>query len=326
MTRSATDRAATPLIIDTDPGVDDAFAIALACASPEVDVLAVTTVFGNVGLAATTENALRLLALCGREDVPVAAGADRPLVHPHPHRAREVHGADGLSGHANLLPQHPAGPAGMDAVTLLAQTLDEAPKPVTIVPIGPLTNIALLLAAHPSVRAKIDRLVIMGGGLAGGNTTAGAEFNIWSDPEAARRVLVEEEVPAVLVPLDLTVRCAVDKEWLNRLSASGQFGAVLTGLTESYQAFYREELGWHGTVLHDAVAMAEAVRPGILRAENYPLDVECAFGPGRGVVIADRRGNSGRDGQRTVDVALDADLDEVREFILDRLSHGTGTR
>jgi pyrimidine-specific ribonucleoside hydrolase len=314
----------TALIIDTDPGVDDAFAIALACSSPEVELLGVTTVFGNVGLASTTHNALRVLALYGREDVPVAAGADRPLVYPHPHRARYVHGADGLSNRAHLLPARATGLAGTDAVSLMASLIDAAAEPVTIVPIGPLTNIALLLAAHPGARGKIARIVIMGGGLAVGNVTAGAEFNIWSDPEAARRVLVEEEVPTVLVPLDLTHRCAVDAKWLDTLAASGERGRLLVELTATYREHYSRTLGHDGTMLHDAVAMAEAISPGLLTTTAFPLDVVCAHGPSRGMVLADRRSAPTREelageGGREVSVALDADLDAVREYLLTRL-------
>ena len=331
----------TPLIIDTDPGVDDAFAIALACASPEVDLLAVTTVFGNVPLETTTRNALRVLALCGREDVPVAAGADRPLAHPHPHRGRYAHGEDGLSGYSDRLPERARGVESVDAVALMAELLHTATGPVTIAAIGPLTNVALLVGAHPSVRDKIGRLVIMGGGLAGGNTTASAEFNIWSDPEAARRVLVEENLPTVLVPLDLTMRCAVDKAWLNELESAGTVGQSLVALTPAYQEHYRQSLGWEGTVIHDAVAVAEAIKPGILRGSAYPVDVECAFGPSRGALVADRRSTelssaikssaiksstaAGLDsknieGRSTVDIALDTDLDGLRIFILERLA------
>ena len=312
----------TRLIIDTDPGIDDAYALALACMSPDVDLIGVTTVFGNVGLANTTRNALRVLALCGREDVPVAAGADRPLVHPHAHRARHVHGEDGLSGLSNTLPERTKGLAGTDAVALMVRLLDESPEPVTLVPIGPLTNIALLLAAHPSVQSKIARIVIMGGGLAGGNITAAAEFNIWSDPEAARRVLVEESVPTTLVPLDLTMRCAVDTRWLDRLTASGTVGATLVRLTDAYRSHYRLALGHDGAVIHDAVAVAEAIKPGLLTTTAMPVEVDCGQGPARGMTIGDHRAARVRLEQATrdVDVALDANLDEVRAFLLARLA------
>jgi pyrimidine-specific ribonucleoside hydrolase len=310
----------TPLIIDTDPGVDDAFALALACAAPEVDLLGVTTVFGNVGLAQTTSNALRVLALCGRDDVPVAAGAERPLVYPHQHRARHVHGSDGLSGRAGTLPERATGVAGVDAVSLLVSLLEAAPSPVTVVPIGPLTNIALLLAAHPAARSKIDRLVVMGGALAGGNVTAAAEFNIWSDPEAARRVLVEESVPVTLVPMDLTMRCAVDGPWLDRLAASGPLGATLVSLAAAYRENYSRMLGHDGMVVHDAVAVAEAIKPGLLTTAAMPVDVDCGLGPGRGTVIADQRPSRRPDDRREIDVAVSADLDQVRSFLLGHLA------
>jgi pyrimidine-specific ribonucleoside hydrolase len=317
---------ATKLIIDTDPGVDDAFAIALAALSEDVELLGVTTVFGNVPLPATTRNALRVLALCGRADVPVAAGADRPLVHPPRRRASHVHGADGLSGRSSRLPEPEHGPDPAGAVSLLVSLLEAADEPVTIAPIGPLTNIALLLAAHPRIRDKIARIVIMGGGLSHGNSTPVAEFNIWSDPEAARRVLVEEDVPTVLVPLDLTLRCAVDAAWLAKLAGAGPVGASLDALTPDYRASYRKVLGFEGIALHDAVAVAEAIRPGILRTEPFPIEVDCTLGPGRGATLVDRRSTGERahgEGEvppRRVDIAVDTDLDGLRDFVLHRLS------
>lgn len=315
-----------PLIIDTDPGVDDAFAIALAALHPDVDLLAVTTVYGNVPLAHTTPNAGRVLALCGRADVPVASGADRPLVYPYRHRAGAVHGADGLSGNAGTLPD-PAPAHAESALELTARLLAQASEPVTIAAIGPLTNIALLLAGFPKLHNKIGRLVIMGGGLNRGNTTAAAEFNVRCDPEAARRVLVGQSVPTTLVPLDLTHRCAVSDGDLAELGATGPIGAALVGLTGSYRAHYRDVLGWDGIVLHDAVAVAEAINRGLLRTEGFPLDVDCTLGPSRGATIVDRRRDAIRKTDNTVDqldnmvdVATDADLAEVRQFVWRHLS------
>jgi pyrimidine-specific ribonucleoside hydrolase len=319
-------RPVTPLIIDTDPGIDDAFAITLAAHSPEVELLALSAVYGNVSLADTTANALRVLALTGRADVPVLAGAARPLVHPQPHRASHVHGADGLSGRAGTLPRPDRGVEPGDGVARLAELLHAAERPVTLAAIGPLTNVALLLAAYPSVLPKVDRLVIMGGALAGGNVTAAAESHVWSDPEAARRVLTEENVPTVLVPMDLTVRCAVDAAWLDRLSGSGPIGTALAGLTETYRENYRHSLGFDGMVLHDAVALAEAVRPGILRTTPMPLEVDCSLGPARGATVADRRSRASADPTATgrrVDVATDVDIDALHEFLLARLAGTT---
>ncbi|WET78034.1 nucleoside hydrolase [Amycolatopsis sp. QT-25] len=316
----------TKLIIDTDPGVDDAFALALATRSEDVELLGVTTVFGNVPLSHTTANARRLLQLFGRDDVPVAAGAARPLVYGNARTAGFVHGQDGLSGHAGTLPEAKRPLDERGAIRLLVDLLEAADEPVTIAPIGPLTNIALLLAAHPDIREKIGRIVVMGGGVTKGNSTTAAEFNIWSDPEAARRVLVDEDIPTVLVPLDITHQCSVDTTWLGKLAASGPLGAALEALTPTYVEHYTPILGLPGMVMHDAVAVAEAIRPGILDVESYPVDVECGFGPARGATLVDRRRLRSTDPQavpgRTIDVALTTDVDALREFVLSRIVGG----
>jgi len=312
----------TKLIIDTDPGVDDAFAIALAARSEDVDLLGVTTVFGNVPLATTTSNARRLLQLCDRPDVPVAAGASRPFIYRELHRKSSVHGSDGLSGRGGSLPEPTRPLEESDAVSLMVSLLEAADEPVTIAPIGPLTNIAALLAAHPGIRSKIARIVLMGGAIARGNVTAVAEFNIWADPDAARRVLVEDDVPCVMVPLDLTHRCAVDSEWLAKLAASGPLGQTLNGFTPDYLAHYRQVLGYEGIVLHDAVAVAEAIRPGLLRTETYSVDVDSAAGPTHGMTVVDRRAVPTAPTGRVVEVAVDTELDELREFVLSRLAGG----
>jgi pyrimidine-specific ribonucleoside hydrolase len=301
----------TPLVIDTDPGVDDAFAIALAAGSPEVDLLAVTTVYGNVPVEQTTRNALRLLALCEREDVVVASGAARPLVYGHPHQAEYAHGADGLGGRSMSLPEPRRASDPRPAIDVLAGVLASAGQPVTVAAIGPLTNIALLLAVHPEAASHIDRLVVMGGALSGGNVTEDAEFNIWSDPEAARRVIVESDVPVTLVPLDFTHRARVTPEWLRSLSRSGGQGEALVSLTHSYRDHYRRELGEDTLVLHDAVAVAEAVWPGILHCLPTAIDIMCGPGPRRGALV---HGTS-----RKVGLALDADLGSLRERLLNRL-------
>ncbi len=298
------------MIIDTDPGVDDAVALMLAAASPEVQLLAVTTVFGNVGVEVTTANALRLRALAGLGHLPVAAGAARPLVYPQHQRAESPHGPDGLGGRADLLPE-PIGPLdARSAVALMADLLHAAAAPVTLVAIGPLTNIALLLATHPKVKPRIDRIVAMGGHLSGGPPT---EFNIRSDPEAAYRVLVEEDVPATLVPLDLTLRATVDGAWLAELAAAGPRCAELAGVIEHY----RETAERDAVALHDPLAVLEAAVPGTLRTTPMRLEVVCDHGPDRGTVMAAVGGHH-TDG-RAVQVALDADLPSINATILYRL-------
>lgn len=297
-----------PTIIDTDPGVDDAVALMLAAASPELQLLAVTTVFGNAGVEVTTANALRLRSLAGLGDLPVAAGAARPLVYPRGQRTDSWHGSDGLGGRADLLPE-PIGPVHhRGAVALMAELLHVAAAPVTLIAIGPLTNIALLLATHPQVKPRIDRIVIMGGRLSG----LPAESNIHSDPEAARRVLVEEEVPITLVPLDLTRRASVGGAWLAELAAAGPRCARLAGVIEHC----RQTTGRDAVALHDPLAVLEAAVAGTLRATSMPLEVVCDHGPTRGAVVtADGHGTDGR----AVQVALDANLPSINAMILDRL-------
>jgi len=302
-----------PFVIDTDPGIDDALAILLGLGSPEARLLSVTTVFGNVGLETTTTNARRLLALAGRTDVPVAAGAARPLVSALAAGSAGRHHADGLGGRADELPPpgplHPAG-----AVALLAELLGSAAEPVTLVCIGPLTNVASLLASHPELTPRIARIVVMGGRLGGGTP----EFNVRSDPEAAHQVLAEESVPVTLVPLELTVRCAVPGRWLAELAEGGPRGAALSAITEHNRARFRAETGVDAAPLHDAVAVLEAVRPGTLRTEPTRLAVLRAPANQRGRLLKATTGEAGT-GSRPVDVAVDADIPLLQAEILRRL-------
>jgi pyrimidine-specific ribonucleoside hydrolase len=300
-----------PMIIDTDPGVDDAVALMLAVASPEVQLLAVTTVFGNVNVEATTANALRLRALAGLGQLPVAAGAARPLVYPRPQGTVRWHGRDGLGGRADLLPEPSGGVNALGAVALMATLLRGAVAPVTLVAIGPLTNIALLLAVHPEVKPRINRIVTMGGHLSG----PPAEFNINSDPEAARRVLVEEDVPTTLVPLDLTLRAAIDGAWLAELAAAGPRCAALAGIIKHYRD-HDETHRRTPVALHDSLAVLEAAVPGTLAATPTALQVVCDHGGDRGAVLA----SSGQHrAWRVVQVACDADLMSINTTILNRL-------
>jgi pyrimidine-specific ribonucleoside hydrolase len=300
------------MIIDTDPGVDDAVALMLAAASPEVQLLAVTTVFGNVGVEITTANALRLRTLAGLGDLPVAAGAARPLVYPRRRRTDCRHGPDGLGGRADLLPESdgPVNPLG--AVPLMAAVLRAAVAPVTLVAIGPLTNIALLLAVHPEVKPRIHRIVTMGGHLSG----TPAEFNISSDPEAAHRVLVEEDVPITLVPLDLTLRATVDHAWLAELAAGGPRCTALASIVEHSRTFLLATSGHDVVPLHDSLAVLEAAVPGTLRTTSMQLGVICNAGPARGAVVTSGGQHATA---HVVQVALDADLPSINATILGRL-------
>ncbi|GAB3195781.1 nucleoside hydrolase [Geodermatophilus arenarius] len=308
--------APRPLVIDTDPGIDDALAILLALASPEVDLRLVTTTHGNVSLAQTTENALRVLHLAGRSDVPVAAGATDSLVFPQPERAGHVHGATGLGGVD--LPPSPAAVDPRPAVVALAELLLASEEPVTVAAIGPWTNVALLLATYPEAAERIDRLVLMGGSAArGGNVTAAAEFNVWSDPEAAARVL-GSTVPTVLVGLDVTLPTVLDEDGVARFASAGPVGKTAAAILQQYLDHARTSYGTTGVVVHDALALTEAIVPGTLGTVRRDVVVDTTLGPARGQTLVDRRTVS--DSPTAVDVAETVDSPAAVEFLVSRLA------
>lgn len=296
-----------PMIIDTDPGVDDAFAIVLALCSPEVDVRAVVATYGNVGREQTFTNLRRILALAGRCDVPAAAGSIRPLVHPQAETAPDWHGVDGLGLHGDEFPE--PGPADpRQGVDLMADVLLAADEPVTLVCLGPFTDAALLLATRPDLVPRLGRIVAMGGSFGGGNTRGAGEFNVYADPEAAHRVLTQHDVPVTLVPLDLTMAARVDGAWLDDLALAGPRTEVLVRTTRLYRDTFVERHGHDSVALHDTLAVLEAVVPGSLRTTPFPLAVACSQGAERGVTVIDRRTEAAGP---PVAVALDADVGAV---------------
>lgn len=228
---------ALPVILDCDPGHDDAIALILALASPELKVLAVTTSAGNQTQEKTLNNALRILTLLGRDDIPVAAGAPKPL-------AREliiadnVHGESGLDG--PTLPDPAFAPQAMTALELMVKCLRESPEPVTLVPTGPLTNIALLLAAYPELKPNIARIVLMGGAAGAGNWTPAAEFNIYVDPEAADMVF-QSGIPITMCGLDVTHEAQVMDEDIARVRAiANPVARCVAGLLDFFMIYHRD--------------------------------------------------------------------------------------
>ena len=274
-----------PVVIDTDPGIDDALAILLALASPELRVLGITTVGGNVGVDKTTRNALDLLALLGRTDVPVGAGASRPLVREAERNAALVHGDDGLGGAG--LPRSPAGVDPRGAVGLLRDLIESTDEPVTVIAIGPLTNLALLAGTHPRTFAKIARIVLMGGGVRDrlGNVTPTAEFNIWFDPEAASRVF-DGGVPITMIGLNVTTAALVHPSAWQRLHGGGPVAQAVLRMVEHYSRWYTAYTGAPDTAQHDALAVAAVVRPSLVTTRHVRVDVECAGTFTRGMTVA----------------------------------------
>ncbi len=303
------------LLIDTDPGIDDAVAIALALGSPEVNVIGVSTVGGNSGLAATTNNALRLLEFFGRTDIPVASGYDEPYRRAKAETGYEpVHGHDGLAGVD--LPAPTTKVVSTDAPAFLAEKIRNSSDPVTLVAIGPLTNIAHLVDQHPDVIPMVDRFVIMGGAARTGNVTPVAEFNIWHDPEAAKRVF-ESGLMTVMVGLDVTHSVKTDEslwDWLKDGSKFGKvFDHILTSYTNMYETFYGERM----THQHDALAMAEAIWPNLMTLEPAHIDVECSGELTSGMTVADTRLRNGVEANGFVAWTIDGD--DFHEKLMSRL-------
>jgi len=268
----------------------------------------VTTVAGNQTLEKTTANAIRVLELVGRADVPVAAGAERPLVR-EPRVAANVHGETGLDGPD--LPPPQARPEGEHAVDFLAGRI----AGTTLVATGPLTNVALLLARHPNARP--ERIVLMGGAIAEGNVTPAAEFNVWGDPEAAARVF-ESGIDVTMVGLDVTHRAIVTPAVAEELRGAGRAGKLVAELVDFYSRFHRgryPELG--GSPMHDPVALAYALRPELLEVREARIEVDCAWGAGRGRTNVDFRG---RGGAVNAKVAVGIDSEAFIRLLVERIS------
>jgi inosine-uridine nucleoside N-ribohydrolase len=292
-----------PVILDVDPGHDDAVALMFACGSPELELLAVTTVAGNVQLEKTTRNALRILSLIGSTDVPVAAGAASPLERQL-HTAEDIHGESGLEGPE--IPDATFEPDGRGATQLIADTVRRAPEPVTLVPVGPLTNVATFLREHPDLRDRIARISLMGGSIGLGNTTPAAEFNIHVDPEAAS-VVFESGLPITMSGLDVTHQAGVGLGERERLRALGHIGGVVAELMEYFAATYERVYGFGAPPLHDPVALAAVVEPHLLETRPMRVDVECESELTRGETVCDFYGVTGRPPNAEVGVKLDTD-------------------
>jgi len=304
----------TDVILDCDPGHDDAIALLLALASPELNLLGVTTVSGNQTLEKTTANAIRVLDHVGYGEVPVAAGADRPLVRDR-HVAAEVHGETGLDGPDLPPPSRP--PEQAHAIDWIAMTLVSSPGPVTLVPTGPLTNIAQFLARYPELASRVERIVLMGGAVGEGNVTPAAEFNIWADPEAAHRVFTSG-IELTMVGLDVTHQALLRPADVDRLKAAGKAGNLVADLFEFYVRFHRSRYGWEGAPVHDAVAVAHVVDGGLLGTKHVGVAIDTGPELSRGRTHADLSGIS--DWERNCHAALAIDSDRFRELLITRIS------
>ncbi len=304
------------LILDVDTGTDDAVAIMLAALHPELELVGVTTVNGNVEVQFCTDNSLRVLDHIGRADIAVYEGADRPLVRTgHPIVKRYDEG--GEKYHPEELPVPPARSAKAEkaAVEFLIETYRAATDPIVLMPVGPLTNVAAALAAYPNFVKLVPELIIMGGGYAFGNVTPSAEFNIWADAEAAARVLNSGFEKVTLVPLDATHQALMTLADCDRLAALGTPAATATAEIVRFRIDVHDKyqkMGEEGgsAPVHDAVCVAALVDRSILSTTRYPVEVETASPLAVGTTIVDTQFRSGM--KPNVDLALSAD---PRKFV-----------
>lgn len=297
------------IIIDTDPGVDDAMAILFALKSPELEVVGLTTVFGNVHTHLATQNALRLVEFAGRADIPVAHGAELPLVVPLDYVADFVHGGDGLG---NTNPPPPQGrPVGQPAAQFIVETVMAHPGQITLVPVGPLTNIALALALEPALAENVAGVVLMGGAATvNGNVNPAAEANIFHDPHAADIVLTANW-PVTMVGLDVTMQTIMTDDYLASLntpaSPAGQF---IYRISRFYRDFHQESYGLNGIHTHDPSAIAYLIDPSLFTTGRGPIRV-VTEGIASGQTLLDRhqRWRSPNDwsGKPAVNVCLGVD-------------------
>lgn len=300
------------LIIDTDPGVDDAMAILFACSHPDLELVGLTSIFGNVTIDVATRNALVLTELAGA-NVPVAEGAGTPLVQTPRPVAAEVHGAEGF-GHVPAIT--PDGtPHGQTAAEFICDTVMAHPGEIVLCPIGPLTNLAAALDLNPQIAGKVKSVTIMGGSVwAGGNATPHAEANIWQDPHAAETVLAAPW-PVTLVGLDVTHKVICTNTQFSDLAKSApKHGGFLNDISQFYFKFHDEVDGFYGCYMHDPSAVISILHPELFTTTDHPVKVEVGGEQaGRTVICEDP-------GRPQIKVCREVDADRVKQVFLSTIA------
>ncbi len=303
---------ARPVIIDCDPGQDDAVALLLAFASPELEVLGVTTVAGNVPLDLTAANARRVCELAGRSDMAVYAGCPRPILRPL-ETAAHVHGEDGLEG-ANL-PAPAMALQSRHAVDYLVEQLMASEGDVTLATLGPLTNVALAIVEAPAIVPRIREIVVMGGAIEGGNVTACAEFNVYTDPHAAA-VVFSAGAPLTMIGLDVTHSAIATRARVRTIRAIGRPAAhTVAGMLERRLGNPAERHGGEGAALHDPCVIAYLLQPALFETRSMRVDIETADPTSLGRTIVDRPG-----GGANANVAVGIDAEGFFALLTERLA------
>lgn len=300
------------VILDCDPGHDDAFAILMAAASKEIELLGVTTVFGNSYLENTSKNARRILDLFDL-DVPVFAGCAKPLVR-NIVVAPQIHGPSGLDG--AQIPPAKRDIEKLHAIDFMAE-MAQKHDGLILVPTGPLTNVALFILKYPELLSKISKIVLMGGGIAFGNVTPVAEFNIFADPEAAR-IVFNSSVPIVMAPLDLTHQVIATDAEAERLRKMGWKFSLLADLLMFFKSTYKSVFGIDGAILHDPCTIMYLVHPEIFESKQYYVDVEIKGELTYGQTVVDIWRKTGN--PPNAEVLTKVDREKFFDILFERLS------
>lgn len=306
-------RKKIPVILDGDPGHDDAIAWVLAHASERLDILAVTTAAGNQTIEKTTYNALRVCTLIGLH-VPVAKGSPKPLL-TEPMNAPSVHGESGLDGPDLPEPAFEAEKIG--AIELMTRVIRDSPEKVTIVSTGPMTNTAAFLMAHPELKGKIERISMMGGGLALGNWTPAAEFNILVDPEAAK-IVFESGIPILMAGLDVTEKALILPEDFERIRSQGNpVSDIVWQWLEFFYRFHRS-IGYEGAPMHDPCAVMALIHPEIFTMRDFYVQIETCGDYCKGATVPDWYGVTGHVPNATC--IMDVDRKAFADLLVEAIS------
>lgn len=295
----------TPIILDMDPGIDDAVALSIALTNSAIDIKLLTSVAGNVSVDKTTTNLLKLTTFFKQPQLPVARGAAAPLKKAFAD-ASYIHGASGMPGYE--FPEITAKPLTTDAVSAMAKVLSEAPEPMTIVATGSYTNIALLIQTHPDLLKKIKEFVLMGGSLSGGNVSSVAEFNVFTDPDAAS-IVFKSGVPIVMIGLDVTLKALLSLETIDAVADLGEAGNMLHKLMTAYGD---SEPG--GKPMHDVNTICYLLKPEFYTTKDYWIDI-ITDGPAAGATIADTQ-NRWSNGKTNTKVAINIDANAFEKWFV----------
>ena len=307
------------IIMDVDTGIDDAIAMCLACGNENFQVLGFTTTYGNRRVETTTENTLKILELIGKENIPVAVGADKPIVRPYnPPEFSIVHGKDGLGDLENPLPTPKIKPLEISAVEFMAQTLMQASEPITLVPVGPMTNVAALILAHPELKSKIKQVVLMGGSTLKGNASFVSEANIMADPEAAH-ILFKSGIKLYMTCLDATWNGYISFAELDEYKQNGNWlSKIICDMCGIYEEHYRIRMKNPGLAMHDSLALAWLIKPELVKSEDYYVTVDINGRHTYGMTVTDINHTTGIAPNATV--SLDVNRQPFIQMIKDAIA------